>query len=95
MPKPNPKQLGSQPDLSHLHKKEDTYDPDYVNYKMCTECQKFSLRIDQANGQVVCNLCGIVELGNLIDMTKENRNFGAEGNSGVLMERTGNPMRPE
>jgi transcription initiation factor TFIIIB Brf1 subunit/transcription initiation factor TFIIB len=61
---------------------------------MCSECKKYSLRIDQANGEVVCNICGLVEQSNLIDMTKENRNFGAE-NSNVQMERTGDPMRVE
>ena len=57
--------------------------------EICEDCKQKSIRINNAEGTLVCQLCGLVKESSFIDMTKEDRNFAQENNAKEVNSRTG------
>jgi transcription initiation factor TFIIIB Brf1 subunit/transcription initiation factor TFIIB len=68
-------------------------DDDACDTKLCRECGTPSLRIKPTEGTLACIDCGLVEQSNIIDMTKETRNFASENRTSNQIERTGDLVR--
>jgi len=67
-------------------------DEDHRSGRLCSGCKTPTLRHKHAEGTLVCTECGLVNESQIIDNSKEYRNFGTEG-GGPNMEHFGDKLR--
>lgn len=60
----------------------------------CQECKGESLIQNTKQGNIVCQICGLVQSSRIIDETAEWRNFGDDDGNKTNMNRIGGVINP-